>query len=179
MRAEELPADLPRPNVVTFAQSLHWMDRRRVTAAVRELLLPGGAVVHVHATTHEGVDTDERLPHPQPPRAAIWQLIVVYLGPHRRAGSGALTAGTPDPEDVVYQAAGFTGPERFEVPARVVHRTAEEIRASIYSLSGSTPHLLGDQLEAFDAELRQLLAPATADGLFSERMPPILVDIWR
>lgn len=68
MRAEELPADLPPPRVVTFAQSFHWMDRRRVAAAVRDLLIPGGAVVHVHAKTHQGVDTDVALPHPKPPR---------------------------------------------------------------------------------------------------------------
>jgi trans-aconitate methyltransferase len=54
-RAEELPAGLPPVRVATFAQSLHWMDRGRVTAAVRAMLEPGGAAIHVHATTHEGL----------------------------------------------------------------------------------------------------------------------------
>src|SRR5262245_8554986 len=47
LRAEELPADLGRFRVVTFAQSFHWMDRPRVADAVRTLLEPDGAVVHV------------------------------------------------------------------------------------------------------------------------------------
>ncbi|MGH3603146.1 MAG: class I SAM-dependent methyltransferase [Pseudonocardiaceae bacterium] len=53
MRGEDLPADLSPVQVVTFAQSFHWMDRSRVAAAVRGLLVPGGALVHVHATTHQ------------------------------------------------------------------------------------------------------------------------------
>lgn len=68
MRAEELPADLPPPTVITFAQSFHWMDRPQVAATTRRMLITGGVLVHVHATTHQGVATDEHLPHPQPPR---------------------------------------------------------------------------------------------------------------
>lgn len=116
MRAEELPADLPPPRVVTFAQSFHWMDRRRVAAAVRDLLIPGGAVVHVHAKTHQGVDTDVALPHPKPPRVAIARLVQRYLGSYHRAGQGVLTVGTADSEDIIYHAAGFTGPQQAEVP---------------------------------------------------------------
>jgi SAM-dependent methyltransferase len=179
LRGEDLPADLPPAHLVTFAQSLHWMDRPRVVAAARSLLVPGGAVVHVHANTHEGVETDERLPYPEPPRQALAALVVRYLGPHRRAGQGVLTAGTPDREEVIYRAAGFAGPERIEVAGRVVERTADEVAASVYSLSSAAPHLFGDRLGEFDAELRQLLADAAADGRFSERMRPIVLDIWR
>ncbi len=179
LRAEELPADLPPAQLVTFAQSLHWMDRRRVTRAVRALLVPHGAVVHVHATTHEGVGTDAPLSHPQPPRKAITLLVQRYLGPQRRAGQGVLTPGVADSEDVVYRAAGFTGPRHLEVPGRVVDRSAAEVAASVYSLSGSTPSLFGDRLPDFDADLRRLLADASPDGRFSEQMAPIALDIWR
>jgi len=179
MRAEELPADLPAPRVVTFAQSFHWMDRRRVAAAARGMLARGGAVVHVHATTHQGVGTELRLAHPQPPRESITELVKRYLGPRPRAGQGVLTAGTAEDEDAVYRSAGFTGPQRLEVPGRVVERTVDEIAASIYSLSGSAPHLFGDRLDRFDAELRKLLADAAVDGRFSEQMRSIALDIWR
>lgn len=180
MRAEELPADLePAPDVVTFAQSFHWMDRRRVAATVRAMLKPGGAAVHVHATTHQGVVTDARLAHPRPPREEIDKLVRRYLGPQPRAGQGVLTAGTPEPERVIYRAAGFTGPERLEVPGRVVERSAEEVAASVYSLSRAAPHLFGARLAQFDAELRDLLAGAADGGRFSEQMRSIALDIWR
>jgi SAM-dependent methyltransferase len=179
LRAEELPAGLPPVRVATFAQSLHWMDRPRVTGAVRAMLEPGGAAVHVHATTHQGLDTDARLPRPRPPREQIARLVRRYLGPQLRAGQGVLSAGTSDPEQVIYQAAGFAGPERFEVPGRAVERNVEEIAASVYSLSGAAPHLFDDRFEQFDAELRQLLADAADDGYFSEQMRSITIDIWR
>src|SRR6185312_10075514 len=51
LAAEELPAGLGRFRVAVFAQSFHWMDRARVRDAVVPMLEPGGAWVHVHATT--------------------------------------------------------------------------------------------------------------------------------
>ena len=179
MRGEDLPADLPPVQLVTFAQSFHWMDQPRVATAVRAMLSPGTALVHVHATTHQGVDTGVELPHPRPPREAITRLVRRYLGPLRRAGQGVLSAGTPGDEDAIYRAAGFTGPQRLDVPGWAVERTADQLAASVYSLSGSAPHLFGDRLEAFDAELRQLLVQASADGWFSEQMRSIALDIWR
>lgn len=182
LRAEELPADLPPPSVMTFAQSFHWMDQPRVAATARRMLMKGGALVHVHATTHEGIDTDEQLPHPRPPRAAITALIQQYLGTARRAGQHVLpeTATQGEGREVhIYRSAGFAGPHRIELPQRTVQRTAEEVRASIYSLSSAAPHLFGGRLDAFDAQLRSLLDEAADDGLFSERLPEITVDIWR
>jgi SAM-dependent methyltransferase len=180
LRAEELPADLPPVRVVTFAQSFHWMDRPRVARVVRGMLCPGGAVVHVHATTHQGVATDAALPHPQPPRAAITELVRRYLGPQPRAGQGVSAPGlTAGDEDGIYRRAGFMGPQRIEVPRRILDRTVEEVAASVYSLSSSAPHLFGDRLDTFDAELRSILAAASRDRLFSELMPSIALDIWR
>ena len=180
LRGEDLPAGLPDPRVVTFAQSFHWLDGPRVAAAVRRMLAPGGALVHVGATTHEGIDPDQGLPHPRPPREAIDQLVQRYLGPQRRAGQGlSRPLGTPGGEDDIYRAAGFRGPHRIEVPGRVVERTAEQVAASVYSLSSSAPHLFGDRFEAFGAELRQLLANASENGRFSEQMRSVTLSIWR
>jgi hypothetical protein len=180
LRGEDLPADLPPVRVVTFAQSFHWMDRPRVAAAARSMLVRDGAVVHVHATTHEGVDADVDLPHPRPPRQAITRLVERYLGSVRRAGRGVLPSGTRGgDEDSIYRCAGLSGPQRLEVAGRTVNRTTDEVAASIYSLSSSTPHLFGDRLHDFDVELRELLTAASDDGWFSERMRSIAVDIWR
>lgn len=179
LRGEDLPADLPRVEVAAFAQSFHWMERARVAAAVRGLLVSNGALIHVHATTHQGIEGDLALRHPQPPRESITRVVQRYLGPHRRAGQGVLTSGTPGGEDAIYRAAGFDGPQRLEVPGWAVDRTAEEIAASVYSLSGSAPHLFGDRFAAFDAELRQLLQEGSPDGWYSEQMGSIELDIWR
>lgn len=90
-----------------------------------------------------------------------------------------LIAGTAEDEDTVYRFAGFTGPQRLEVPGFVVERSAEEIAASVYSLSGSAPHLFAGRLTDFDADLRHLLAAASPDGRFSEQISAIGLYVWR
>ena len=179
LRAEELPADLPAPRVVTFAQSFHWMVRPQVAAAVRAMLTAGGVMVHVGATTDHGIDSDGQLPHPRPPRQAITTLVERYLGASPRAVQSVLAGRKPGDEDDIFRAAGFEGPQRIEIPGRVVERTTDEVAASIYSVSASTPHLFGERLAAFDAELRRLLAISNDNGLFSEEMRSITLSLWR
>jgi hypothetical protein len=102
------------------------------------------------------------------------------LGDTRRAGQSSLPSGeTPGDEDAIYRAAGFAGPERIELPSRVVVRSAEQVRSSVYSLSSAAPHLFGDDLRDFDARLRALIDGASVDGLFNERMREITVSVWR
>ncbi|WP_439379424.1 class I SAM-dependent methyltransferase [Amycolatopsis lexingtonensis] len=165
-RAEELPAGLGEFRLVTFAQSFHWLDRPRVAAAARGMLAPGGVLAHIHATTHEGAEGSV-------PRAAITELVRKYLGPVRRAGRGSLPGGTAGGEADVYRAAGFAGPRRFAVPGEAVTRTADEVVDSVFSLSSAAPHLFGDRLPEFEAELRQLLR-----GTYTERFGEIAVDVW-
>ena len=178
LRAEALPAGLGQYRVISFAQSFHWMDQLRVARTALGMLEDGGACVHVHATTHQGVDTDASLPHPKPPRAAISELLESYLGPVTRKTKGFLSPDKANREDEVYRAAGFSGPQRIAVPGEIVERTSDQLVAGIFSLSSSTPHLFGERRDAFEADLRRLLQ-ANPTGIFSEQMREIAADIWR
>lgn len=199
MRAEALPGSLGFFDVVTFAQSFHWMERERVASIVHDMIVPGGACLHVAATTHRGTgtgtttgtrtdtrtDTDTQLVypgplvHPRPPYERMSALVRAYLGEQRRAGAGVLPQDTPSGEAAVFQAAGFSGPDRFEVPLGVVTRSVDDLVAGVFSLSSSTPHLFGERVAAFESELRALLREASPQGRFSEQMRPVAVDIWR
>lgn len=184
-RAEELPTNMGPYRVASLAQSFHWMDRALVARLLHGVLTPDGVLVHVHATTHQGIDSDLPLPHPRPPRRQIDNLVKGFLGPQRRAGQGTLPAVSIDEADVgreesvIYQEAGFTSPTRFEVPGPVVVRSVDDIVASVFSLSSATPHLFGDRRPHFEAELRGLLAEISPHGLFSEQMRETAIDIWR
>jgi SAM-dependent methyltransferase len=134
LRAEELPAGLDRPRVVSFAQSFHWMDQLRVARTALDMLEEGGACVHVHANTHEGVETDAKLPHPKPRHAAINELVERYLGPIARDRKGLLWADKANREEEVWRAAGFSGRHRIEVPGDIVERTSDQI---------DSPHVRG------------------------------------
>ncbi|MFG3334942.1 class I SAM-dependent methyltransferase [Streptomyces tendae] len=177
-RAEELPAGLGDFTVVTLAQSFHWMDRERVAATVRGMLRPGGALVHISDLKGESRAVDG-LPYPPVPRAAIDGLVRGCLGPVRRAGRGLLPRGTPSGEDAVLAGAGFAGPYRRVVPGgQAMVRTWDDVVAEVFSMSFSAPHLFGDRLAGFEADLRRLLRDASPSGRFSERQPGTEVFVW-
>ncbi|MDI5978834.1 class I SAM-dependent methyltransferase [Amycolatopsis magusensis] len=178
LRAEELPAGLGKFRLVTFAQSFHWTDRPRVAAIVRGMLAADGACAHLHAITHKGVATAVPLEHPSPPHAEITELVREYLGPVRRAGRSRLPHGTPGGESEIYRAAGFTMVRRIEMAGRVVTRDIDDLVASVYSLSSSTPHLFGELQPEFEVDLRELLWRSSFSGLFSERAADLAVDVW-
>ncbi len=184
-RAEDLSDEFGRFRVTTLAQSFHWMNRERVAGILRGLLTDGGALVHVHATTHKGLEGDSPLPHPRPPRRGIDTLVAQFLGAQPRAGQGYRTEPIVSEADrglqeaEIYRAAGFRRPTRFEVPGRVVSRNVDQVVASVFSLSYAAPHHFGDRAPLFEQELRRLLSDVSPDGQFSEQMRDIAVDIWR
>lgn len=183
LRAEELPADLGRFRVITFAQSFHWMDQTAVARTVAGMLEEGGAVVHLGATTDKGTGETPRtsLHYPKPPWDEVNELVRDYLGTKKRAGQGVRPTESFGTEREVFATAGFGAPQTIEVPhnfARI--RTVDEIVAAVYSLSYSAPHLFGDRKAEFEAELRELLASRSAlGGLFAEQVGSVRLTFWR
>ncbi|WP_165484773.1 class I SAM-dependent methyltransferase [Streptomyces kasugaensis] len=177
-RAEDLPAGLGTFTVATFGQSFHWMDQDLVAATVRDMLQPGGALVHISDLKTE-TRTIDGLPHPAVPCAAMEELVRHYLGPVRRAGRGVLPQGTPDGEATVLTRAGFSGPQRHVVPGgQALTRTCADVVAGVFSMSFSAPHLFGPRRDDFEADLRRLLREASPSGRFSERRPSTEVFVW-
>jgi SAM-dependent methyltransferase len=179
LRAEEIPARLGRFRAITFAQSFHWMDRERVAATVRRMLDPGGALVHVDKRDQGGGDPPPGSPYPAVPGPAIEAIIRSYLGPGRRAGQGVRN-DSPSGEDAIFRAAGFAGPEVVTVPdGRLLERSIEETVHFVLSMSWAAPHLFGDRLPAFTADVRALLEKESRDGRFMVLLPGNLLKIWR
>ncbi|MEU6661833.1 class I SAM-dependent methyltransferase [Streptomyces sp. NPDC046821] len=177
-RAEELPGGLETFDIATFGQSFHWMDRDRVAVAIRDMLRPGGALVHVTDLSSPSPAKGE-LPYPGVPDAALGALVKRWLGPVRRAGQGVLPDGTRGGEAEVYRRAGFFGPEhRVIAGGQALERTVDDVVAGVFSKSFSAPHLFGDQRDAFEAELRGLLWAASPVGLFSVVHPDTEVFVW-
>jgi len=178
-RAEDLPAGLGTFTVATFGQSFHWMDRDLVAATVRDMLQPGGTLVHI-ADLKTETRAVNGLPYPAVPYAVMDELIRHYLGPVRRAGRGVLPHGTPGGEAAVLARAGFSGPERQVVPGgQALERTDDDVVAWVFSMSSSAPHLFGARRDDFEAELRRLLRQASPAGTFSDLQPSTEVFVWR
>jgi SAM-dependent methyltransferase len=164
--AEDIPQlDLGTFRLVTFGQSFQWTDRERVAEAVYDILEPGGALALI-VHTREGRPKPKGLGYPEIPHDDIHALIRRYLGPRRRAGRGFRS----DPPNRYEDALART---RFGAPRHVfargrpdIVRDVDGVVAGFFSMSLATPYLFGDQREAFEAELRALLAAHSATGLF-------------
>jgi SAM-dependent methyltransferase len=165
-RAEELPEAAPGPyRLVTFGQSLHWTDEARVAEAVYDMLEPGGAMAMIVHTV-EGRPVPPNPGAPPIPHAEIEAIVQRYLGPTKRAGQGPAPVRTHRFEDVLVRTR-FGAPTSIFVPGIPdLERNSESVLSGYFSFSWSAPHLFGDRVDEFAAEVRELLAARSPDGVF-------------
>jgi SAM-dependent methyltransferase len=165
-RAEDLPAAAPGPyRLITFGQSFHWTDEARVAGVVYDLLEPGGAVALI-AHTVEGRPVPPAPGPPPIPHAQIRGLVEKYLGPARRAGQAHGPVRTHRFENVLVRSP-FGAPSSVFAPGVPdLLRTSESVLSGYFSMSFCAPHLFGDRIGDFAAEVRELLASTSPDGVF-------------
>lgn len=167
-RAEDLPDAAPGTyRVATFGSSFWWTDEARAAETVYDMLTPGGALVLV---MHKG-GTGSVPPSPGVPpipHAEIAALVGKYLGSTRRAGQGAAPPARArgDGEDAI-ASSRFSGPRVIFLPGHPdLVRDTESVLSGYFSFSWAAPHLFGDRVEAFAAEVRELLRARSPEGLF-------------
>lgn len=164
--AEDLPDAAPGPyRLVTFGQSFHWTDEARVAEALYDMLEPGGALALIVHTV-EGRPTPPGPGPPPIPHAEIAALVEQYLGPARRAGQGVAPVRTHRFEDVLVRTR-FGEPRSIFVPGIPdLVRDSESVLSGYFSMSSSAPHLFGDRAGDFAADVRELLASRSPEGVF-------------
>jgi SAM-dependent methyltransferase len=165
-RAEDLPAVAPGPyRLITFGQSFHWTDQARVAEVVYDMLEPGGDLALVDHTV-EGRPVPPSPGPPPIPHTEIEGLVEKYLGSARRAGQGIGPARTHRSEDVLVRSR-FGAPRSVFVPGIPdLLRDSESVLSGYFSMSFSAPHLFGHRVEDFAAEVRELLALRSPEGIF-------------
>jgi SAM-dependent methyltransferase len=164
--AEQLATAAPGPyKLVTFGQSFHWTDEHRAAEAVYDALEPGGELaLIVHTVAGRPRPPDPGVP--PIPHDEITALVARYLGSIHRAGQGTASEPTHRFEDVLARTR-FGVPRQFFLPGIPdLLRDSESVLSGYFSFSFSAPHLFGDRLDDFAAEVRALLAKRSADGLF-------------
>ena len=164
--AEDLPSVAPGPyRMVTFGQSFHWTDEQRVAETVYDMLEPGGTLaLVVHTVAERPRPPDPGVP--AIPHEEIRALVQKYLGSTRRAGQGTAPERTHRFEDVLVRTR-FGAPRQFFLPGIPdLLRDGQSVLSGYLSLSSAAPHLFGDRLDDFSAEVRALLASRSADGSF-------------
>jgi SAM-dependent methyltransferase len=164
--AEDLPEAAPGPyRLVTFGQSFHWTDEARVSDTVYDMFEPSGALALIVHTV-DGRPVPSSPGPPRIPHDEIRALVERYLGSTDRAGQGTRRSRNDRFEDIL-------GSSRFEAPKTIfvpgipnLIRDAESVLAGYFSFSYAAPHLFGDRLDNFAADVRRLLVSRSPDGLF-------------
>jgi SAM-dependent methyltransferase len=164
--AEELPAlGLGGFRLVTFGQSFHWTEREQVAEIIYDMLEPGGVLALV-GHEHEHRQRPAGPGEPLIPHDAIHALIEHYLGPERRAGQGYRAFDRERHEDLLARTR-FGAPRRIFLPGRPdIVRDVDAVLANFFSMSFAAPHLFGERLAAFEADMRALLAAHSPSGHF-------------
>ncbi|HKU57131.1 MAG TPA: class I SAM-dependent methyltransferase [Gaiellaceae bacterium] len=164
--AEDLPEVAPGPyRLVTFGSSFHWTDERRVAESVYDLLEPGGALALIVHTV-EGRPVPESPEPPPIPHEEIRTVVEKYLGSAKRVGQGLAPVRNHRFEDVLVRTR-FGEPRSIFVPGIPdLVRDSESVISGYFSMSSSAPHLFGDRVDEFAAEVRELLAARSPDGVF-------------
>jgi SAM-dependent methyltransferase len=151
--AEDLPAAAPGPyRLVTFGLSFQWTDERRVAETVYDVLEPGGAIALI-AHTVAGRPRPPDPGVPPIPHEDIEALVRKYLGITRHVGR----LRNHRFEDVLVRTR-FGVPRTFFAPGIPdLLRDSESVLSGYLSMSWSAPHLFGDRLDDFTADVRELL----------------------
>lgn len=164
--AEDLPAAAPGPyRLVTFGQSFHWTDEARVAESVFDMLEPSGATaLIVHTVEGRRVPPDPGLP--RIPHDQIMAIVKRYLGSTNRAGAGTARVRNHRFEDILGRSRFGPGRSILVPGIPDLIRDTESVLAGYFSFSYEAPHLFGDRMEEFAADVRRLLESQSPDGRF-------------
>ena len=161
---------LPHVAGVTIGDAFHWFDRERVLSQLDRLVVPGGFIA-VLMSFAAGT-------------AKPWwytladQVIHRHLGTARLAGPGGrYQAPHGGDHEAVLRASPFN--QLTVVRTDMAWRLSlEEVLGNQYTQAYSSPPVLGENLNAFDHDLRTALR-AAEHGVFTARVQPALIIAQR
>jgi SAM-dependent methyltransferase len=151
-KAEALPDDIGRFNVVTIGRALHWMDRDAMAALLPRLLAPDGAIV---VCASGSADNGRN----------AW---LDAYNEARRFWSGQ-AGGTRHREVLTAVLAGTRLKLTEEISVENRHEVSvNDLARRVLTFSTSSPAVLGDRAEAMLADVQERLLPLSRDGMLTE-----------
>lgn len=167
---------LPPLTVCVMGSSFHWMDRDEALQTLDKMILPRGGVAILSGpgvwpkVGQDSRDTGKEMSLSE----TIREVIVDFLGPERRAGSGFYTH-PEDSHEAVLGRSAFRNVEKLTLVTQQV-LTIEQIVGLQLSTSYASPALLGNRLDDFRRTLSKRLAEIEPSGVFSgERTTDVLM----
>jgi Methyltransferase domain len=157
-KAEDLPEDIGRFDVVTIGRALHWMERGATLALLDRILANDGSILICASFSA----ADERNP---------W--LDTYDATRKAwADKGREPAGGRGAR-LHRELAAFLDGSPFHVASQIRVETSHTIGIAdmarrVLTYSSSSPAVLGDKVDAMLADVETRLAPLTQDGRITE-----------
>lgn len=148
---------LDQLHLVTMGASFHWMDRPEVLRVLDRIVVAHGPVV-IASGGAAGTST------PPPWEDVVTEVRTKWLGPQRRAGSGTYHHPEQRHEDVMRESP-FRNVEIVSWTWEL-ERDLDQVVGLQFSYSYSAPALLGENKDAYEADLRQALISANPSGRY-------------
>lgn len=165
--AEEFSAEANTFELVSIGAAFHWMDRPLLARRMRDWLLPGQPLV-ILGYTSIWSGTADWLP-------LVRRVLHKWLGAKRRAGSGNYPELAQPHEQVLLEADYRFEEIKYQHPQ---HWTLDDLIGNLYSTSFASPAVLGENRNAFEADLRQTLLDYAPSGTYAEEMTFYALLAW-
>lgn len=153
-----------------IADAFHWMDRPRVLEQLEETVAPDGFVA---VLCSRAADTPRPWWHD-----VIGQIRVRLIGAAPAAGAGQIYQQPLGDHETMLRASAF---RRITVTRHehVVRYTTDDLIGAQFTYAYSSPEVLDDKREQFEAEVRQALLAVTPSGQFTATVTSALIVGWR
>jgi SAM-dependent methyltransferase len=157
-KAEELPDDVGRFEIVTIGRALHWMDRDAALARLERLVAPDGVILicaSFSAMNGQNPWLDD------------------YHSARRAWSEQSLWSEASGAGRTHRDLAGFFAGTRFHTAEMIRVETRHEISVRdlarrVLTFSSSSPDVVGDKVEAMLHDVEQRLLPLSHDGWITE-----------
>jgi len=168
-KAEELPRNIGRFDLVTIGRALHWMDRDATPKRLDQLVARDGAIL----VCASFAATDGRNP---------W--LDDYNAARRTWSSAKLWAEARSGERTHRDIAAFFESSPFHAMEAIRTESSHEISVRdltrrVLTFSSSSPEALGDKADAMLADVAQRLLPFSHDGVITETVVTVAQVVKR
>jgi SAM-dependent methyltransferase len=162
-KAEDLPEDIGRFDVITIGRALHWMERGATLALLERILADDGAIL-VCASFSAADGRNPWLDTYDATRKAWANKAWANKGLEPAGGRGAR---------LHRELAAFLDGSPFHVASQIQVETSHtigigDVARRVLTYSSSSPAVLGDKVDAMLADVEARLAPLTQDGRITE-----------
>jgi SAM-dependent methyltransferase len=168
-KAEDLPDDVGRFDVVTIGRALHWMDREATLARLERLVAPDGVILICASFSSK----DGRNP---------W--LDDYNTARRAWSNESLLSESDGGARTHRDLAGFFRGTRFHAADVIRVETSHKISVRdlarrVLTFSSSSPDVVGDKAEAMLRDVEQRLLPLSPDGWITEVVATTAQEVKR